>query len=1004
MDLLQQLFDSTLLITTIFASLIIAWLITALRLFIVTVQQRNAELIADDRALQVSEANRQLHQTLGALHAQVWYLDTEARIVDFNHFTEQSLGITPLQARGRPISAILPNWNEVEKAHERNLRVLAAGKAEIGTIESYQIVDETHWVQVDRIPSFDEKQRIDGLMLFIYDITTLKSTEHALRFQKTLLEAQSESSLDGIWVVSPEHRWLSFNQRFVDMWQIPAEIIATGESQHAFTHICTQLNKPEHFQAQIQAIVADRTLEVNEVLHLQDGRHVDWFSTPVTSDDGQCYGRAWYFRDVTETRKTEKALRESERHNRALINSIPDMLFRVRKDGVFLDYHGAAGYSPMMAPETFLGRNAKEVFTPAVADNFMLKLQRTLHENTMQIYDYEMPMLNGEVKHWEQRLVASGDDEILLIVRDITARKQAETTLREAHNELEQRVQERTAELRTINSQLQLEVEERSRAEEALRVSEERLELALRGADLGLIDIDLQTGKAIYNERWAEIRGYQLNHFYDTLQSWLDSIHPDDQAMVTYAFDNHLDGQVAFFEQEYRIRTGDDSWRWVRCRGRVVSRDYAGQPLRFSGTQMDITEYKQLKQQLLQSQKMEAVGRLAGGVAHDFNNILTVITSYSELALRQLQTKQGQTKAPPNLTDRSTTDRLQMRLNEIRRAAEKAARLTRQLLLFSRSESVSPVVLDMNRLVVDIEDMLERLIGEHIHLDIGLDPAVSPIKADPGQIEQILLNLVVNGRDAMPDGGTVRVSTRRVALADQQTAPHPDMSIGLYTELAVHDNGCGMDAATQEHIFEPFFTTKGPGKGTGLGLATVFGAVQQNHGYIAVTSAPGAGTTFRIYFPCNNEEEPAPVANTMLPTEQATGIETILLVEDEDHIRSLACTALEDAGFTVIPAATGEEALALTTKYSGPIHLLLTDVVMPGISGVKLSNQITALRPSTKVLYMSGYTDGELNMYDQLDDNHCFLHKPFTPSLLTLKVRDVLDRPQTVISPAFHRR
>lgn len=990
MSFFWELFDSKLFIIIILGCLASALAYTALRLFAVTVQQRLAQLAAEERATQIMEADHQLHQTLNALHAQVWYLDTEARVVNFNQFTEHFLGFKATQVRGLPMSAVLSQWNEPDETHERNLRVIKSGEAEYSTVESYYQDGYVHWVRVDRIPSFDANQRLDGLMLFIYDITPLKSTEQALRFQKTLLEAQTESSLDGIWVISPKFSCLSSNQNFIDMWQIPAELLTLGNCHPILDHIKQQLVDPTRFEEQIEQILASSDLEINDVLHLKDGRNVDWFSTSIVGDDDQDYGRAWYFRDMTETRKTEEALRESEIRNRTLIDNIPDMLFRVNKNGKFLDFHGMGGSSSMMEPEQFLGRYASEIFPPDIAETFLAQLQIALAENTVQIHHCEAPMLNDETRHWEQRMVVGNDEEILLIVRDITARKKAEAALREAHTQLEQHVQERTSELQTINEQLQLEVEERRRAEEARRASEERLELALHGADLGLIDIDLQTGKAVYNQRWAEIRGYQLNHFYDTLQSWLDSIHPDDRRSVAPRFKNHLRGQAPFFEEEYRIRTGDESWRWVRCRGRVVSRDQQNQPLRFSGTQMDITDYKQLEQQLLQSQKMEAVGRLAGGVAHDFNNILTVIVSYSELALRQL--------------DSNNKHRLRVRLEEIRKAAERAARLTSQLLLFSRSETVKPMELNINQLVIDIEEMLEQLIGEQILLDIRLDPTLHSIIADPGQIEQILLNLIVNGRDAMAEGGTIEVSTRRVELADSSVLPHPDITPGSYVELMVRDDGCGMDRATQARIFEPFFTTKGRGKGTGLGLATVFGAVQQNHGYITVDSTPHLGTTFRVYFPAVSKDTLSIEDATALTDDllhdtiddaiyDPMGIETILLVEDEDHIRNLACSALQEAGYTVIPAANGEEALNLTTQHSGPIHLVVTDVVMPGMSGVKLSYKVTTLRPSTKVLYMSGYTDGELttNLNGNGNGNYALLQKPFTPSLLASKVRDVLD-------------
>jgi len=485
----------------------------------------------------------------------------------------------------------------------------------------------------------------------------------------------------------------------------------------------------------------------------------------------------------------------------------------------------------------------------------------------------------------------------------------------------------------------------------------------------------LQTGKAVYNERWAEIRGYPLDQYFDTMHTWKDSIHPDDRPVVSDVLENHLSGQTPFFDQEYRVRRSDDTWRWVRCRGKIVSRTPEGQPLRFAGTQTDITEYKQLEQQLLHAQKMDAVGRLAGGVAHDFNNILTVIMSYSELVLLQVE---GNT-------------RLHTRVQEIKKAAEKATRLTRQLLMFSRGEAIAPRILDMNRLVIDIESMVERLIGEHIILNIHLDPTISAIKADAGQLEQVLLNLVVNGRDAMPEGGTLDVTTRRVQFYPRQPLPHPEMRTGTYTELAVTDTGCGMSPETQKRIFEPFFTTKGPGKGTGLGLSTVFGIVKQNRGFIDVQSEIGEGTTFRLFFPALPDAEERAERTVLALVAQKPGNETILLVEDEAQIREIIEVALEQAGYTVLSAGNGEEALALSQQHHGALHLIITDVVMPGMNGTNLVEQLLVNRPLTKVLFISGYTDGEASIQQMDKEQQALLRKPFTPAILIDAVRSLLD-------------
>jgi len=975
MHFIQEIITSTTFVVGIVAFLSLALAITSFKLLIVTAERREAKLLAKERTEQAREANHQLQQTLGSIHAQVWFLDTQTRVVGFNGFTQEFLGVEPLQARGRPMMALLPQWVDPEEAQTRNEQVVFTGQEILGTIESYECEGEIRWVTVDRLPSFDAQGDLDGMRVFLYDITDLKDIEKDLLLQKSILEAQSETSLDAIIVFAPDHRCLLSNQRFHELWDLPMEVMHEGNGERTYKHIDTQLAEQGVLHQWLTTFQETPTKRASDLFRLQDGRILDWYSAPIIGNDSHHYGRVWYFRDVTETLKTEQALRESEVRNRALVNSIPDLLFRIRSDGTFIDYKGAKDYTPAVIPERFLGHHVTDVFDSATAQQLMEKLQSALHSQEIQIHEYEMPMLNGEMRNWEQRIVASGEDEILVIVRDISSRKQAEDSLRNAHDKLEQRVHERTMALRKMNAQLQQEVEERYRAEEALRKSEERLEMALLGADLGLVDIDLQTGKAVYNERWAEIRGYPLDRHFDTMATWKDSIHPDDRLTVTDALENHLQGETPFFEQEYRVRHSNETWRWVRCRGKIVNRSQQGTPLRFAGTQTDITEYKQLEQQLLQAQKMDAVGRLAGGVAHDFNNILTVIMSYSELVLLQVD----------------GDNRLQARVEEIKKAADKATRLTRQLLMFSRGETVAPRSLDMNRLILDIESMLERLIGEHINLNIHLDPTINAIKGDAGQLEQVLLNLVVNGRDAMPEGGALDVTTRRVHFYHRQSLPHPELRPGIYTELSITDTGCGMSPDTQKRIFEPFFTTKGPGKGTGLGLSTVFGIIKQNRGFIDVTSEVGEGTTFRLLFPAIGKVAHGHQTFALPAIEQKLGEETILLVEDETQIRDIIGSALEDAGYTLLSAADGQEALTISVEHSGAIDLMITDVVMPTMSGVKLAEQMQLQRPSTKLLFVSGYTDGEINMNETMDGNQAFLRKPFTPAILTGIVRKLLD-------------
>jgi nitrogen-specific signal transduction histidine kinase/CheY-like chemotaxis protein len=388
---------------------------------------------------------------------------------------------------------------------------------------------------------------------------------------------------------------------------------------------------------------------------------------------------------------------------------------------------------------------------------------------------------------------------------------------------------------------------------------------------------------------------------------------------------------------------------------------------------IDITERKCLEQQFRHSQKMEAVGRLAGGVAHDFNNLLTIITGYGQMLQRNLE---------PGSSMRAYAE-------EVLKSGERAASLTRQLLAFSRRQDFSPRGLDLNTLVRNTENMLHRLIGEDIELATILATGLGLVRGDPGQIEQVIFNLAVNARDAMPNGGNLTLETANVELDETDAHGHIPIKPGSYVMLAVTDTGCGMDPPTQAHIFEPFFTTKEPGKGTGLGLATVYGIVKQHGGNIWVDSEPGQGTAFKIYLP-RVEMDAAKVEERRAGARELRGSETILVVEDDQAVRSLVVRLLRSMGYWVLEASRVDEALMVCVRHKGPVHLLLTDVVMPQMSGRDLLGHIRPLRPDIRVLFTSGYTEEALHRRP-LEQDAAFLQKPFTEEALARKVRDVLD-------------
>ncbi|HKE21823.1 MAG TPA: ATP-binding protein [Bryobacteraceae bacterium] len=424
---------------------------------------------------------------------------------------------------------------------------------------------------------------------------------------------------------------------------------------------------------------------------------------------------------------------------------------------------------------------------------------------------------------------------------------------------------------------------------------------------------------------------------------------------------------------------GPASSRHVTRTGRAIDVEVAIQPVQYReqaaelAVVWDITARRQLEEQLRQAQKMEAVGMLAGGVAHDFNNLLTIITGYSQLILNNLRVDDGNRNS----------------VEQIMRAGERAAALTRQLLAFSRRQVLQPKVLDLNRLVTSLTAMLRRLIGEDVDLRLVLRPDLGRVHADPGQIEQVIMNLVVNARDAMPKGGILTVETSNVELDHSYASRHIEVKSGPYVMLAVSDNGAGMDEATRARLFEPFFTTKGAGRGTGLGLSTVFGIVKQSGGSLQVYSEPGTGTSVKVFLP--RIEQPVALDPEAQRKVVRRGHETILLVEDDEMVRSLVRETLQRDGYTVLDADGPDEARRASKQYHGVIHLLITDVVMPKTNGRELAEQLTARRPGMKVLYMSGYTDSAIASSGVLTRDNSFLQKPFTPFSLADKVREVLE-------------
>jgi two-component system cell cycle sensor histidine kinase/response regulator CckA len=516
------------------------------------------------------------------------------------------------------------------------------------------------------------------------------------------------------------------------------------------------------------------------------------------------------------------------------------------------------------------------------------------------------------------------------------------------------------------------DISERNRVVEALRTAEERMRFALEAARVGIWDMDFTTGIL----RWSPILeaqyGLPPNTFGRTFDAFVACVHPDDRAQLLETLER-VTRSGADFSLPHRTRWPDGTVRWLSGAGRIHL-GANGEPVRAVGITQDVTERRALEAQYQEAQKMEAVGRLAGGVAHDFNNLLTAILGYCELLLADLA------PGDPRLAD----------IGEIQKAGRSAARLIRQLLAFSRREIIEPTLLDLNGMVSGLREMLGRLIGDDVRLVLGLEPGLGLLRADRGQIEQIIMNLVVNAQDAMPRGGTLTIETAQVELDEHYAATHMAAMPGPYIMLAVSDTGTGMTPEVQARLFEPFFTTKERGKGTGLGLATVHGIATQGGGSVNVYSEVGKGTSFKVYFrravDADVIVEPRPAM-----TRPPRGTQTVLVVDDAEGLRQLTRRLLQKLGYTVLVAANAEEALALVEQHPN-IDVLLTDVVMPGASGPELTLQLVAKRPSLKVVYMSGYTEEAIVHHGVINPGTLFLHKPFTSDTLGRKIGEALGR------------
>ncbi len=651
--------------------------------------------------------------------------------------------------------------------------------------------------------------------------------------------------------------------------------------------------------------------------------------------------------DISEHKQAEEALKEKERFLAGIFNSIQDGLSVIDTDFNILRVNPAlarvyAQARPLAGKKCYQAYKGREEPCPVCPARRTLETGRAAFEVMPKEKD-------GEIRGWLEFYTFPWKDPgsghlkgVINYIRDITDRKQAEEALQESEKKY-----------RLLVSQLP--------------------GVVFKGYADWSVDF--------FDDKIEVMTGFSKEDFDSRRVKWCDLIPEKDLEYAQQVFIEALKKNKSYV-REHRLRKKTGEIMWVQCRGQIFCDD-AGKVKYISGVSFDITDRKQAEEalrrseeQFRQAQKMEAVGRLAGGIAHDFNNIMTAIRGHGELLLQNLEAE----------------DPCRGDMAHILQAAERAASLTRQLLAFSRKQVCQPRVLDLNALVENLDKMLKRMIGEDVDLVFVPGPDLGQVRADPGQMEQIIMNLAVNARDAMPRGGKLTLETANVELDGEYAGQHPGVAPGPYVLLAVSDTGGGLDAEAKAHLFEPFFTTKESGRGTGLGLSTVYGIVKQNRGHISVYSEPGQGATFKVYLP-RVEDAGEAAALIPAPRDPGRGWETVLVVEDEDLVRQVVRRMLERNGYQVLEAARGQEALRLSEDHPGPIHLVLTDVVMPGMNGRETATALLARRPEVRVLYMSGHTENAIVHHGMLETGLAFIQKPFKYEDLMAKVREILEGP-----------
>jgi len=789
----------------------------------------------------------------------------------------------------------------------------------------------------------DSRGHVTGTLATARDITEHKRAEEDLRRSEERYRAVAEDMPVLICRFLPDGEITYVNGSYCRYFDKTSDELVGA----SFLSLIPEADR-QTVMDNIRALTVDSPSQSHEHrVHAPDGeiRWQRWTNRALFDADGQPVAYQSLGEDITDRKQAEEALREREHFVSKVIESELNGVYIYdldRRTNVYINpaYTELVGYSLQdlnaLPPEQFA-----EFFHP---DD-----RAAIAEHMEQI----ALLPDGEVLEIEYRFKAAGGQWIWCLSRDAVFDRDQRGNVRQFIGTF-------------------LDITDRRSAEEQIRQARARLEIALQSGNIGIWDWNMATNEVYFSPEWKAQLGYADDELAGAYEEWESRLHPDDRARTLQALREYIEGRTDQYVVEFRLRHRDGSYRWILARGEMVH-DRLGKPVRMTGCHLDLTDHRQLEEQFLQSQKMEAIGQLAGGVAHDFRNQLQVIEGFTSMVLRRgLVTDEGRAK-----------------LEQVLDAAERSSHLSNQLLAFSRQGTLRPEILDPRDLVRDLRTSLPQMLGEDVRLVVSSGDEPLRVELDAVHFHQAMINLCLNARDAMPRGGDLSVDLATVELDEAFVQQYEDITPGTYVVVSVRDSGVGMDPETRARVFDPFFTTKETGKGTGLGLSMVYGFVRRSGGVITCESQLGVGTTFRMYFPTVAASAAKP-ATEQEPLRLPPGTGRVMLVEDEDMLRRLLAEYLTEAGFEVVQASCPDEALRELSQRTKPLDVLVTDVVMPGMSGLDLAARAVELRPDMKVIYISGYADEELERRGLTELSAILLQKPFDPKLLLARLAEML--------------